>query len=376
MKVYLDNAATTKVDLGVVETMNKYHLEEYGNASSLHEKGRKSSNAISDARRTIARIFNAETSEIIFTSGGTESNNIAIQGIAKNNPGCHIITSKIEHPAVLNTCKDLEKQGHKVTYINVDEKGIIKIKEIEKAITKETKLISIMHANNEIGTIQPIEKIGEIAKKNKIKFHTDAVQSFLKIPIDTKKINVDLITISSHKIHGPKGVGALYIKNGTQLKPIILGGGQEKNIRSGTTNTPGIVGFGEASKLNQKINEIKEVRDYLIKRTLDEIPQTKLNGHEKDRLPNNANIAFSHIEGESVLIMLDEEGIAVSTGSACASNSLQPSHVLIATGMDHKDAHGCIRFSLSKFTTKKDIDYMLEKLKPIIEKLRSYSPLS
>ena len=379
MKVYLDNGATTKVDPQVVKAMLPYYSDKYGNASSLHSFGREASKALEESRAIIAKAINAEPEEIFFTSGGTESDNFAIKKIAHSNreKGNHIITSKIEHPAVLNSCKFLESKGFKVTYLAVDKEGFIDLKQLEKSITPQTILVSIMHANNEIGTIQDIEKIGAVCKKHKVYFHTDAVQSFTKVPIDVKKMNIDLASFSAHKLHGPKGIGALYIRKGTNIQPMMHGGSQERKMRAGTENVASAAGFAKAvSLVNRKeLAQIQKLRDYLIKKVLSGIPNSKLNGSKTKRLANNANIAFKYVEGEAMLIRMDLAGIAVSTGSACSSKSLQPSHVLLAIGMDPAEAHGTLRFTLSKFTTKKEADYAVGKLEKIIKDLRSISPL-
>ncbi len=372
--IYLDNGATTQVDPQVVKVMQKYFVKNFGNASSLHCFGRNAKNALENARKIIADSMNAKSEEIIFTSGGTESDNLALKGVAYTKKAGHIITSKIEHPAVLNTCKELEKQGYTVTYLDVDKYGVIDLTQLKNSIKDGTILISIIHANNEIGTIQPIEKIGKIAKEHNILFHTDAVQSFTKVPIDVSKANIDLISLSSHKIHGPKGVGALYVKKGVKLYPLVNGGAHEKNLRAGTENISSIVGFAEAVKLDKKLSYIKKLRDRLIKELL-KIPNTQLNGHPKKRLVNNVNISFNFVEGESILFSLDQKGIAISTGSACSSHSLEPSHVLLATGLKHAQAHGSIRFTLSKFNTEKEIDYTIKIVKEVIENLRKMSPV-
>lgn len=373
-KIYLDNGATTKIDDEVIKVMNNYFKKIYGNASSLHDYGDLAKQHLEKARKTFANYINALPEEIIFTSGGTESDNLAIKGIAYSKGKGHIITSKIEHPAVLNTCKQLEKEGFEITYLNVDNNGTISLNELKKSIKKETILITIMHANNEIGTIQPIKEIGEIAKQNQILFHSDAVQSFTKIDIDVKEINIDLISFSSHKIYGPKGVGALFVKKGITIKPLFNGGSHEFRKRAGTENISGIIGFLEAIKLNKKLKQIEKLRNKLIKGLL-KIPHTKLNGHPIQRLVNNVNISFNYVEGESILYSLNEEGIAVSTGSACSSNSLDPSHVLLAIGLKHEEAHGAIRFTLSKYTTTEEIEYTIKTVEKVIKRLRAMSPV-
>jgi cysteine desulfurase len=370
MKVYLDNGATTKVAKEVVEAMNEFNSEKYGNASSLHSFGNEASEALSEARKKIAEFLGCSGEEIIFTSGGSESDNLAIKGVAYLKKEGHIITSKIEHPAVLETCKFLEKKGFEVSYLNVDDEGFVSLEELEKEIKKDTILVSIMHANNEIGTIQDIDKIGEVCKKKGVLFHTDAVQSFGKVDIDLE--NIDLLSISSHKIHGPKGVGALYIKKGVRLEKQVHGGGHEFNLRAGTENVAGIVGFGKAVELIDN-GRMLELRDKLVEKVLDEISDVKLNG-SKDRLCNNANFSFKFVEGEALVLRLDSEGIAVSTGSACSTHSLEPSHVLLAIGIKREDSHGSLRLTLSRYTTEKEIDYCVDKLKKIIKELREISP--
>jgi cysteine desulfurase len=384
MKVYLDNGATTQVDKEVVKAMLPYFTKEYGNASSLHYAGSNAQKALSDARKKFAEYINALPEEIIFTSGGTESDNIALQGVVKyfkanndNNGGkVHIITSNIEHPAILNTCKALENEGAEVTYLDVDEDGIISLDQLRSSIKPYTKLISIMHANNEIGTIQPIKEIGEIAKEHKILFHTDAVQTLTKIKIDVQEINIDLISFSAHKIHGPKGVGALYVKKRTPLKSITYGGSHEYKKRPGTENIPGIVGFAKALEISkhEDIEKMTKLRDRLIDGLL-KIPKSKLNGSREHRLCNNANVGFEFIEGEGILMHLSNRGICVSTGSACSSASLEPSHVLRAIKLRHEIIHGAIRFTLSKYTTEKEIDYTIKTVASIVKKLRKFSAL-
>ncbi len=377
-KIYLDNAATTKTDPEVAKAMQPYFTKEYGNASSLHSFGQKAKEALEQSREIIAKKINALPEEIIFTSCGTESDNIALQETAYlNRDKCnHIITTKIEHPAVLETCKFLEKNGFKVTYLDVDKDGLINLEQLKKSITKETILVSIIHANNEIGTIQDIKAIGEICKKHKVLFHTDAVQSFTKVQIDVKKMNIDLISMSAHKIHGPKGIAALYIRKGTKIHPLMHGGHHESNLRPGTENIPAIVGFAKAIQLTneQHINYMTQLRDKLIKGLL-EIKDTHLNGSKTNRLCNNVSVSFNFIEGESILLHLDNKGIAVSTGSACTSQSLQPSHVLLAIGLKHEIAHGTIRFSLSRYNTEQEINYTIKNIKEIVKNLRKMSPL-
>jgi cysteine desulfurase len=379
MKVYLDNGATTMVDKEVEKAMLPYFTKIYGNASSLHKFGQEAKGALEKSREVIAKRINAEPEEIIFTSGGTESDNLAIQEIAYTNKdkGNHIITTKVEHHAVEKTCKFLEKDGFKVNYLDVDAEGFIDLRQLEKSITKETVLVSIIHGNNEVGTIQDIKAVGEICKKHNVIFHTDAVQSFTKVPIDVKKVNVDLISMSSHKIHGPKGVGALYIKKGTKIHPLFFGGSHEFGKRAGTENIPGIVGFAKAVELakEEHCKKMVELRDYFIDKIEKEVPEVKLNGSRDKRLCNNVNIIFRYIEGEALLIKLDDRGIAVSTGSACSSRELKPSHVLTAMGIPAAVAHGSIRFTLSRFTTKEELDYTFKNVKEVVKELRKISPL-
>ncbi|RME54530.1 cysteine desulfurase [Candidatus Woesearchaeota archaeon] len=367
MEVYLDNAATTKVSKDVVLEMTNALKNIYGNPSSVHFKGTEAQEEIDKVRKIIAKKINAEAKEIIFTSGGSEGNNFCIKGIVKASKKKHIITSKIEHASVLNTCKQLELDGFKVTYIDVDKNGLVNPKDVEKAIKKDTALVTIMHANNEIGTIQDIEKIGKICKKHKVLFHTDAVQSFLKEKIDAKYI--DALTISAHKFHGPKGVGAVYLRQGMKVDKLIEGGKQEFNLRGGTQNVPGIIGMGKAVEL-WKENKMKDLRDYMIKRILTEIPGTKLNGHKTKRLANNINISFDDVEGEVVMLHLSYLNVAVGTGSACHEKMIKVSHVLHAIGLDKKSAIGAVRFTLSPFTTKKEVDFAIEKLKTVVQTLR------
>lgn len=377
---YLDNGATTMVDPEVLKIMKPYLEEKYGNSSSIHTKGQEAKIALENSREIIAEAINAEPEEIIFTSGGTESNNIALKAVAFANrdKGNHIIITKIEHDCVLNAAKWLETQGFKVTLLEVDSEGFVNPKTLEKAITKQTVLVSVIHGNNEIGTIQDLEALGKVCKKHGAYFHTDACQSFTKTEIDVKKIPVDLITLNAHKIHGPKGVGVLYIRKGTKIDAWQHGGGHERNLRSGTENIPGIVGFASAVKLAMKKDYCKgmeKLRDRLIEGAL-KIPDSMLNGPRNRRLCNNANVAFMFVEGESIAALLDAEGICVSTGSACSSHSLEPSHVLMALGRKEEEAHGSIRFTLSRFTTEEEIERTLKVLPGIIEKLRKISPLA
>ena len=380
--IYLDNAATTKTRPEVVEAMLPYFTEYYGNPSSVYEFATPSKKAIAEARETIAKSLGAKTNEIYFTAGGSESDNWAIKATAEayESKGKHIITSKIEHHAVLHTCEYLEKRGFEITYLDVDENGTVKLDELKKAIRPDTILISIMFANNEIGTIQPIKEIGEIAKEHGIIFHTDAVQAYAHVPINVDEYHIDMLSVSGNKFNGPKGIGFLYIRTGLKLRSFIHGGSQERKRRGGTENVPGIVGMGKAveiamANLAERTAYEVELRDYLINRVLSEVPYVRLNGHRTNRLPNNANFAFQFIEGESLLIMLDMQGICGSSGSACTSGSLDPSHVLLAIGLPHEIAHGSLRLTLSEETTKEDIDFTVDEIKKIVEKLRSMSPL-
>ena len=382
-KIYMDYSATTPVKQEVVDEMMPYFTQYFGNASSFHAFGREAKTALDKARGQVANLINAKTNEIYFTAGGTESDNWAIEGVAfaHKNKGNHIITSKIEHHGVLHVCEYLEKHhGFEVTYLDVDAEGRVKLEDLEAAIKDTTILITIMYANNEIGTIQPIKEIGEIAKKHNIIFHTDAVQAAGNIEIDVKELNVDLMSMSSHKIYGPKGIGALYIKTGTKLHSFVHGGSQERRRRAGTENLPAIIGYGKAAQLakdgmEEHINKLTSLRKKLIDGILERIPYTRVNGSLTDRLPGNVNFSFEFIEGEGILLMLDMLGIAASSGSACTSGSLDPSHVLMAIGLPHEIAHGSLRLSIGDFTTEEDIDYIIEKLPPVIERLRSMSPL-
>lgn len=380
--IYLDNAATTSLNPKVFEKMKPYFLENYSNPSSVYSFARESRKSVEESREIIADSLGAKQEEIYFTAGGSESDNWAIKATAEayRDKGNHIITSKIEHHAVLHTCSFLEKHGYKITYLDVDENGIISLEDLENAITSQTILISIMFANNEIGTVEPIRQIGEIAKKHNVLFHTDAVQAYAHIPINVDKLNIDMLSASGHKFHGPKGTGFLYIRKGIKIGSLIHGGAQERKRRAGTINVPGVVGIGEAVKialenLQEKTKRETKLRDYLIKRILTEVPYSKLNGHREKRLSNNANFCFRFIEGESLLIMLDQKGICGSSGSACTSGSLDPSHVLLAIGLPHEIAHGSLRLTLSEETTKKEIDYVVDNVKEIVNKLRRMSPL-
>ncbi|HHT74625.1 MAG TPA: cysteine desulfurase NifS [Methanomassiliicoccaceae archaeon] len=382
-RVYFDNSATTRVDDRVLDAMRPYFLEKYGNASSLHSFGHEAYDAMEAAREQVAKAVNAAPRDIIFTSGGTESDNLALQGAAFANAskGKHIITSSVEHHAVLHTCQFLEAQGFKVTYLPVDSEGFVSEEDLKNALTPETTLVSIMMANNEIGTIQRIKDLAEIAKDKGALFMTDAVQALTKIPVDVERLNVDLLTMSAHKFHGPKGVGALYVRKGVKLRPIIYGGGHERGLRSSTENIPGIVGMGKAAELgiaemDESVERMERIRDHLIDGTLSAVPRSYLNGPRGDgRLCNNANFRFDYIEGEGMVLLLDMQGIAASTGSACSTKSLEPSHVLRSLGLRHEQCHGSLRLSLSKFNTMEEADRFLEAIPPIIERLRKMSPL-
>ena len=381
--IYMDNAATTAVRQEVVDAMVPYFTESYANPSSVYSFAQKTKNDMEEARETIASILGAaKPNEIYFTGGGSESDNWALKAAAEafKSKGNHIITTKIEHHAILHTAQWLEKHGFEVTYVGVDEDGKIKLDELKAAIRPDTILISVMAANNEIGTIQPLKEIGEIAKEHGILFHTDAVQAFGHIPINVDDMHIDMLSASGHKINGPKGIGVMYIRKGVKIRSFIHGGAQERKRRAGTHNVPGIVGLGKAvelAKANMAERSAYEtkLRDHLIERVTSEIPYTRLNGHRTDRLPNNANFCFRFIEGESMLILLDQAGICGSSGSACTSGSLDPSHVLLAIGLPHEIAHGSLRLTLSEKTTLEDIDYTVDKLKEIIARLRSMSPL-
>ncbi|KKN27476.1 hypothetical protein LCGC14_0864320 [marine sediment metagenome] len=387
--VYLDNAATTPMDPRVIEEVHKHLKETYGNSSSLHSIGQKSGQLLEKCRTTVASLINAKRDDIFFTSSGTEADNIAILGVASKNQdrGNHIITSTIEHHAVENTIKQLGKDNFEFTFLPVDKYGLINLEELEGAINDKTLLISIMFANNEIGTIQPIKEIGSLANKHDVLFHTDAVQAFGKVPIDVNEMNIDLLSASAHKLYGPKGVGMLYIRNkgikegwGNYIEPIMYGGGHERDMRPSTVNVPGIAGFSKAVELamEEMEHEIKKqtsLRDKIINWVIENIEDSSLNGHPTQRLPNNVNFGFKYIEGESIVLDLDMEGIATSTGSACSSKSLDPSHVLLAIGLKPEEAHGSLRISLGRFTTETEVDYLLEKLPSVIERLRKLSPL-
>lgn len=382
-RIYMDYSATTPMKEEVLSEMMQFMKTEYGNPSSIHGFGRESRNAVDSARDQIAKVLNAKSKEIYFTGGGSEADNWAIKGYAFANrkKGNHIITTKIEHHAVLHTVEYLEKEhGFTATYLDVDEYGLIDLDELKNAITDETILITIMFANNEIGTIQPIKEIGAIAKEKNVAFHTDGVQAFGNLKMDVDDLNIDMMSMSAHKLHGPKGIGALYIRPGIRLHNLIHGGAQERKKRAGTENVPGIVGFGKATELaydniDEAIQEKTRLRDKLINGIVEKIPYTVLNGHPSRRLPNNVNICFRFIEGESLLLSLDMVGIAASSGSACTSGSLDPSHVLLSLGLSHEIAHGSLRLTIGAFTTEEEVDYVLEQLPPIVERLRQMSPL-
>lgn len=380
--IYMDNSATTPVKQEVLDEMLPYFSTNYGNPSSVYSLGNASKAAVEISREKIGNIINAKSREIFFTAGGSEADNWTLKGIAYANKdkGNHIITSKIEHHGILHTCKYLEEQGFKITYLDVDEYGTIDLDQLKKAITDETILISIIYANNEIGTLQPIKEIGEIAKEKDVYFHTDAVQAVGNIRIDVDELNIDMLSMAAHKFYGPKGIGALYIRQGVKIDSLISGGGQERNRRAGTENVPGIVGMGKAIELAyenlEKDNEkLIYLRDMLIEKIFEKIDNVKLNGHPTKRLPGNANISFEFIEGESLLLSLDMENIAASSGSACTSGTLDPSHVLLAIGLSHEIAHGSLRLSLGDFNTEDEVDYVVEKLVKIVERLRAMSPL-
>ena len=382
MRVYMDNAATTRVIEPVFEAMKPYLCDIYGNPSSVHGFGREALTALDKAREQVAAALGAQSSEIYFTGCGTESDNWAIRGAAhaRKSRGNHIITTQIEHHAVLHTCQQLEKEGFEVTYLPVDEFGLVHPEELEKALRPETTIVSIMYANNEIGTIEPIAELCRIAKAHGALFHTDAVQAVGHVPIDVKALDVDMLSLSGHKLHAPKGVGALYIRKGLHIQRFMEGGAQERNQRAGTENVASIVAMGAAIELsvkhlNENVEKIAAMRDHLTKRILEEIPYTRLNGHPEQRLPGNVNICFRFIEGEALLLSLDLMGIAGSSGSACTSGSLDPSHVLLAIGLPHEIAHGSLRLSLSEENTMEEVDYVVDALKKIVERLRAMSPL-
>lgn len=380
--IYMDNAATTQVYPEVLDEMLPYFTEHYGNPSALYSFAGEAKRGVDHAREAVANVIGAKTEEIYFTAGGSESDNWALKATAEayGNKGKHIITTTIEHHAILHTAQWLEKQGYEVTYVDVDEDGRVKLDELEAAIRPDTILISVMAANNEIGTIQPLREIGAIARKHGVLFHTDAVQAFAHIPLNVDEMNIDMLSASGHKINGPKGVGVLYIRKGVKILSFIHGGAQERRRRAGTHNVPGIVGMGKAAEIsaaNMEKNNAYEIklRDHMIERILNEIPYSRLNGHREDRLPNNVNFCFRFIEGESMLILLDQAGICGSSGSACTSGSLDPSHVLLAIGLPHEIAHGSLRLTISENTTLEEVDYVVDNLKQIIERLRNMSPL-
>ncbi|MFQ5735816.1 MAG: cysteine desulfurase NifS [Thermodesulfobacteriota bacterium] len=381
-KIYFDHNATTPVLPEVFEAMVPYLTEQWGNPSSIHWAGRGTRKAVDEAREQVCSLLNCAPLELIFTSSGTEGDNHAIKGIAfsKRGKGNHIITTKVEHPAVLNTCKYLAKEGFEVTYLDVDADGMIDLDALKAAITDKTILITIMYGNNETGVIFPIPEIGEIAKERGVTFHTDAVQAAGKLPLDMKTLNVDLLTISAHKLYGPKGMGALFARRGVRLTPLIHGGHHERNRRGGTENVPGIVGFGKAAEIAARdmaheVKHLKELRDRIEKGMAERVPHIKVNGDLEKRLPNTSNISFEFVEGESLLLNLDMKGIAASSGSACTSGSLEPSHVLLAMSLSHEMSHGSVRFSLGKSNTVEEVDYLLEIMPPIVERMRSMSPL-
>ena len=380
--IYLDNAATTKTAPEVVDAMLPYFSEYYGNASTIYSLGAESKKAMDHARQTIADSLGAKPEEIYFTAGGSESDNWALTATAEAyaSKGKHIITTKIEHHAILHTCEYLEKRGFEITYLNVDRDGLISLDELKAAIRPDTILISVMFANNEIGTIEPIAEIGEIAKEHGVLFHTDAVQAYAQVPINVDEMHIDMLSASGHKLNGPKGIGFLYIRKGVKIRSFVHGGAQERSRRAGTENIPGIVGLGAAVERAMRIMDTKtrkeiELRDYLIGRLENEIPHCWLNGHRTKRLPNNINFSFLFIEGESMLIMLDMKGICASSGSACTSGSLDPSHVLLAIGLKHEEAHGSLRLTLSEESTKEEMDIVAEEVKKIVQRLRDMSPL-
>lgn len=382
MKIYLDNNATTRLDDDAFDAMIPFFKEEYGNAFSLHLFGRETGKAVAESRKVIADLLGVLPEEIIFTGSGTEGDNLAIRGVVRayKNRGKHIIVSSIEHPGVRNTCKDLEKEGFEITVLNVDKNGVVDLEQLKSAIKDETILISVMHANNETGVIQPIEEIGKIAKENKILFHVDAVQSMGKLEINPKEMGIDLLVFTAHKFYGPKGVGALYVRNGVRLGKVITGGGQERKLRPGTTNTPLIVGMAKAlekayAEREEENKRVGELRDYFEEQISARIPEIVINGKSVPRLPGTSSVTFKYVEGESILLSLSMKGIAVSSGSACSSDELQASHVLLAMGIPAEFAHGTIRFSLGKYNTKEEIDYTIEAVVEIIGKLRMMSPL-
>ncbi len=378
-QVYMDHGATTPIREEALEAMLPYLKDKYGNPSSIHSQGREVRQAVDAARETVAAALGAEVGEIFFTSGGTESNNIALRGTSAIKKKCHIITSSIEHHAVLDVCKDLEEKGHAVTFLPVDGKALVDLKVLEEAITPDTAIISVMMGNNEVGTVQPIQEIGSMTRERKILLHTDAVQAVGQQPVNVKNLQVDFLSLSAHKFNGPKGIGALYVRKGVPLTPLYKGGGQERKLRPGTENVAGIIGLARALELSvqelpEKMNRLQGLRDRLIKGLL-EIEDVSLNGHPEQRLPGNVNVSFKYIEGESLLLSLDLQGVAASSGSACTSGSLDPSHVLMAMGLDHETAHGSLRLTLGRGNDEQDVDYVLQVLPAIVERLRKMSAL-
>lgn len=382
MRIYVDNAATTKINAAVAEEMIPFMTEYYGNPSSIYLEGREAKRAVEKSREQVAKAISAEPKEIYFTGSGTEADNWAVRSAASaySNKGKHIITSSVEHHAVLHTCQDLEKQGYEVTYLPVDKYGRVSVEDLRNSIRPDTILVSIMFANNEIGTIMPVKEIGAVCRENGVLFHTDAVQAIGMCKIDVEELNIDMLSLTAHKFHGPKGAGALYVRQGVKLTPFITGGAQERGKRAATENVPGIVGLGKAIELAaenipERQKKLSELRDYYIEKVLNKIPYSRLNGHPKDRLPGNANISFQFIEGEGMLLRLDMKGISASSGSACTSGSLDPSHVLLAIGLKHEEAHGSLRVSFDETNTKEQVDYIVDELADIIELLRNMSPL-
>ena len=382
MRIYVDNAATTKMNAAVAEEMIPFMTEFYGNPSSIYLEGREAKRAVEKSREQVAKAISAEPKEIYFTGSGTEADNWAVRSAASaySNKGKHIITSSVEHHAVLHTCQDLEKQGYEVTYLPVDEYGRVSVEDLRNSIRPDTILVSIMFANNEIGTIMPVKEIGAVCRENGVLFHTDAVQAIGMCEINVEELNIDMLSLTAHKFHGPKGAGALYVRQGVKLTPFITGGAQERGKRAATENVPGIVGLGKAIELAaenipERQKKLSELRDYYIEKVLNKIPYSRLNGHPKDRLPGNANISFQFIEGEGMLLRLDMKGISASSGSACTSGSLDPSHVLLAIGLKHEEAHGSLRVSFDETNTKEQVDYIVDELADIIELLRNMSPL-
>lgn len=382
-RVYFDHSATTRVLPEVFDAMTPFFLDKFGNSSSIHSFGKEAKAALEDSRKHVANLLNADPSEIIFTSGGTESDNLAVKGVAmyKGKMKGHIITTMVEHHAILEPCEFLKRFGFEVTYIPVSSEGLVEPAEIERAIRNDTVLISVMMANNEIGTIQPIREIGRIAQSKSIPFHTDAVQAIGKLPIDVKADDIDLLSLSAHKFHGPKGVGVLYVRKGTKIEPIIHGGGQERGLRSSTVNVAGVVGLGRAAQMAKRdleptAEKMKRLRDKMLRAVPELIPKSYVNGHRTKRLVNNAHLRFDFIEGEGLILQLDLKGIAASTGSACSTGSLEPSHVLLALGLTHQQAHGSLRITLGRENTEEEVDYLLEVLPGVVSKLREISPFN